>query len=92
MDILAHEDLSISNEMMAHYCGVGRPINWSEPYILMIQHPVTTSYGNGFIEVSQTLNALKKIPRRIQKVVMWPNVDAGSDDVSGGSAILGNST
>jgi UDP-N-acetylglucosamine 2-epimerase len=49
----------------------------------MIQHPVTTSYGHGFEQVSQTLQALKSIPD-IQKVVMWPNVDAGSDDVSKG--------
>ncbi|MCP9830087.1 UDP-N-acetylglucosamine 2-epimerase (hydrolyzing) [Synechococcus sp. HJ21-Hayes] len=83
MDILANEDLSISNEQMSRYLGVGRPIDWSKPYLLMIQHPVTTSYGRGFDEVSQTLQALKSIPE-LQKVVMWPNVDAGSDDVSKG--------
>ncbi len=83
MDILANEDMSISNEQMSRYLGVGRPIDWSKPYVLMIQHPVTTSYGHGFEEVSQTLQAIKSIPD-IQKVVMWPNVDAGSDDVSKG--------
>lgn len=83
MDILANEDMSISDEQMSRYLGVGRPIDWSRPYVLMIQHPVTTSYGHGFEEVSQTLQALKSIPD-IQKVVMWPNVDAGSDDVSKG--------
>ena len=83
MDILTNEDLSISNEQMSRYLGVGRPIDWSRPYVLMIQHPVTTSYGHGFDEVSQTLQAIKSIPD-IQKVVMWPNVDAGSDDVSKG--------
>lgn len=83
MDILSNEDLSISDEQMSSYLGVGRPIDWSKPYVLMIQHPVTTSYGHGFEEVSQTLQALKSIPD-IQKVVMWPNVDAGSDDVSKG--------
>lgn len=83
MDVLANEDMSISNEMMGRYLGVGRPIDWTKPYILMIQHPVTTSYGHGFEEVSRTLEALKVIPN-VQKVVMWPNVDAGSDDVSKG--------
>lgn len=83
MDILANEDMSISNERMSRYLGVGRPLDWSRPYILMIQHPVTTSYGHGFEEVSHTLQALKAIPE-VQKVVMWPNVDAGSDDVSKG--------
>ena len=83
MDVLAHEDLSISNECMGRYLGVGEPLDWSKPYILMVQHPVTTSYGHGFNEVSETLQAIKAISD-IQKVVMWPNIDAGSDDVSKG--------
>lgn len=83
MDVLANEDMSISDELMGRYLGVGRPLDWSKPYILMVQHPVTTSYGQGFEQVSQTLQALKSIPD-IQKVIMWPNVDAGSDDVSKG--------
>ena len=83
MDVLANEDMSISNEMMGRYLGVGKPIDWSRPYILMVQHPVTTSYGQGFEEVGHTLQALKSISG-VQKVVMWPNVDAGSDDVSKG--------
>ena len=83
MDVLANEDMSISTEIMGRYLGVGRPLDWSQPYVLMVQHPVTTSYGHGFEQVSQTLQALKSIPD-IQKVIMWPNVDAGSDDVSKG--------
>lgn len=83
MDVLANEDMSITDELMSRYLGVGRPLDWSKPYILMVQHPVTTSYGQGFEQVSQTLQALKSIPD-IQKVIMWPNVDAGSDDVSKG--------
>lgn len=83
MDVLVHENLSISNEAMVQYLGVGKPTDWSKPYVLMVQHPVTTSYGHGFEQVSETLHALKAIGD-IQKVVMWPNVDAGSDDVSKG--------
>ena len=62
MDVLANEDMSISNELMSRYQGVGQPINWSEPYILMVQHPVTTSYGQGLEQVRQTLDAIKSIP------------------------------
>ncbi len=83
MDILSHEEMSISADQMGAYLGVGRPLDWTKPYILMVQHPVTTSYGHGFEQVSRTLQALKSIPG-VQKVIMWPNVDAGSDDVSKG--------
>jgi UDP-hydrolysing UDP-N-acetyl-D-glucosamine 2-epimerase len=87
MDILANGDLTISNEVMKDYGGTGRDIDWSEPYILMVQHPVTTSYGEGFEQVSQTLNALKEF-RDIKRVVLWPNVDAGTDDVSKGIRVF----
>lgn len=83
MDVLANEDLSITNRRMASYHGVGREVDWEKPYILMLQHPVTTSYGHGFKQVGETLDALKKVPE-IPKIVMWPNIDAGSDHVSKG--------
>jgi UDP-N-acetylglucosamine 2-epimerase len=48
-----------------------------------VQHPVTTSYGQGLEQITKTLNAVHHF-RDIQKVVLWPNIDAGSDDVSKG--------
>jgi UDP-hydrolysing UDP-N-acetyl-D-glucosamine 2-epimerase len=87
IDILSKEDLSINNEIMAQYGGVGSPINWEKPYILMMQHPVTTSYGNGLEQITETLHSLKKV-KGIQKIVIWPNIDAGTDDVSKGIRIF----
>jgi UDP-hydrolysing UDP-N-acetyl-D-glucosamine 2-epimerase len=83
IDILANEKLTINNKDMQKELGAGVPINWNKPYILMLQHPVTTSFGDGFRQVTETLNALKGISE-IQKIIMWPNIDAGSDDVSKG--------
>ncbi|MFH1894729.1 MAG: UDP-N-acetylglucosamine 2-epimerase [Patescibacteria group bacterium] len=82
MDILFHEDLKINNDIMSQYGGTGAVIiDWTKPYILMLQHPVTTSYGQGSEQVDQTLEAIKNF-KDIQKVVLWPNIDAGTDDVS----------
>lgn len=83
MDVLHHDDMSIDNARMARYGGVGDHIDWERPYLLMVQHPVTTSFGAGRQQIEATLNALKDIPG-YQKVVLWPNPDAGSDDVSKG--------
>lgn len=83
IDVLLNVDLLISNQRMVSYLGVGGEPDWAQPYVFMLQHPVTTSYGDGFNEVSQTLHALELIPD-VQKVVMWPNSDAGSDYVSKG--------
>jgi UDP-hydrolysing UDP-N-acetyl-D-glucosamine 2-epimerase len=83
IDVLKHEDLSISNDVMARYLGVGNPIDWSKRYVLVVQHPVTTSYGRGMQQIVETLNATHEF-KDLQKVVLWPNIDAGSDDVSKG--------
>ena len=83
MDTLVSNDLGISNEIMKKYGGVGRLVDWGKPFLLMVQHPVTTSYGEGLRQVNETLNALKSISD-IQKIVLWPNVDAGTDEISKG--------
>ena len=87
MDVIANSNLNISNKIMKKYSGVGIKINWEKPYILMVQHPVTTSYGEGYFQVEQTLLALKKF-KLYQKVILWPNIDAGSDDVSKGIRVF----
>jgi len=83
IDVLRYDDLTVSNEIMNRYLGVGHPIDWSKPYILVVQHPVTTSYGKGLHQITETLYAVHQFAD-LQKVVLWPNVDAGSDDVSKG--------
>jgi UDP-hydrolysing UDP-N-acetyl-D-glucosamine 2-epimerase len=81
IDVLTNCDLSISNEIMIKYGGVGANVDWTKPYILMLQHPVTTSYGKGYEHVNETLQALLSL-KDYQKIVLWPNIDAGTDDVS----------
>ncbi|MDA7546244.1 UDP-N-acetylglucosamine 2-epimerase [Alphaproteobacteria bacterium] len=83
IDVLYYEQLLINNKIMKDELGAGIKVNWEKPYILMLQHPVTTSFGDGYGQVLETLNALKEMAE-IQKVVIWPNIDAGSDDISKG--------
>jgi UDP-hydrolysing UDP-N-acetyl-D-glucosamine 2-epimerase len=83
IDTLVNIDLANDNEVMSPYGGTGAAMDWTQPYILMAQHPVTTSYGSGLREITESLEALRRF-RTIQKVVLWPNLDAGTDDVSKG--------
>lgn len=54
-------------------------------YIIVLQHPVTTEYGSGFEQIQQTLDAVERISENGMQIVwLWPNVDAGSDDISRG--------
>ena len=54
----------------------------SRPYIFMVQHPVTTEFGSGRAQVEETLEGIAA--RAHQVLVLWPNIDSGSDDVSRG--------
>jgi UDP-hydrolysing UDP-N-acetyl-D-glucosamine 2-epimerase len=62
--------------------GVGSPLDLSRPFLLVSQHPVTTEFGNGRWQIEQTLHALERI--KMPTMLLWPNVDAGSDDISKG--------
>ncbi|MGE4505771.1 MAG: UDP-N-acetylglucosamine 2-epimerase [Desulfovibrionaceae bacterium] len=50
-----------------------------QPYILCIQHPVTTEYGDSYQQMYATLEALHRL--KTQVLLVYPNLDAGSDDM-----------
>ena len=81
MDIIADVDLSLDG-VFEKYGGVGGAINPDDPYIVVLQHPVTTEYGSGLKQINQTLEAVRRVG--LQTIWFWPNVDAGSDDISKG--------
>ncbi len=62
--------------------GVGERLDLSKPFVLVSQHPVTTEYGEGERQIAATLGAVREIG--LPAVVLWPNADAGSDDVARG--------
>ena len=80
LDLAASLDLELPDDIFARYRGVGPDLDPHTDYLLVLQHPVTTEYGEGYQQISQTLAALKSFDMQI--VWLWPNVDAGSDDVS----------
>lgn len=82
IDEIAGLDVSRDPTLFDRYGGVGSSLDASKPYIVVLQHPVTTEYGSGLKQIRQTLEAIREL--KIQTVWLWPNVDAGSDDVSKG--------
>lgn len=82
MDVIADIDLSLPPDLFERYKGVGPELDPSKPYLVVLQHPVTTEYGRGFDQINETLRAV--VASGIQAAWLWPNVDAGSDDVSKG--------
>ena len=62
--------------------GVGAALDIGKPFILVSQHPVTTEYGEGERQITETLQAVKD--SGLPAIVLWPNSDAGSEDISRG--------
>ncbi len=81
IDIIANLDLSLDG-VMSKYGGTGAQLDYSKPYLLVLQHPVTTEFGSGLKQVQETIKAIHEL--RMPTVWLWPNVDAGSDDISKG--------
>lgn len=62
--------------------GVGGCFNLNGPFLLVSEHPVTTEYGQGERQITETLMAVQSVG--LPAIMLWPNADAGSDDVARG--------
>lgn len=80
---LAHkitEEPEIRFDPLQKYGGVGKMLDLQKPYIILLQHPVTTEYTMAKEQMWSSLMAVYNTG--IQCMVFWPNVDAGSDGIS----------
>lgn len=82
IDAICSLDLSLSQRFFETYSkkGVGSAIDFTKPYLVVLQHPVTTEYGRSAAQIKETLEAIFEL--EMQTVWLWPNIDAGSDDIS----------
>jgi UDP-hydrolysing UDP-N-acetyl-D-glucosamine 2-epimerase len=83
MDLVA-EVLSANEDDLSEVFaeGVGGRFDLNEPFLIVSQHPVTTEYGSGEEQIRETLAAVQEID--LPAVVLWPNADAGAEDVARG--------
>jgi len=82
IDIVADLDLTPPDDLLLQYGGVGPHLDIHQPYLVVLQHPVTTEFGSGMAQINETLQAIKAM--HMQTLWLWPNVDAGSDEISKG--------
>jgi len=80
MDEIADLDLKIDKDFFNQAGGSGDEIDTSKQYIAVLQHPVTTEYEKNIDAIEETIEAIKKL--KMQTVWLWPNIDAGSDEIS----------
>jgi len=63
-----------------NHLGSGAEIHLNHPYALAVFHPTTTEFGSESDQMDALLNALNEV--RTQTILLWPNIDAGSDHIS----------
>lgn len=82
IDLFTELDLAVNDDLLARYKLTRKELDHTKPYVIVLQHPVTTEFGSGFAQVQETLSAVHALD--MQALWLWPNVDAGSDDISKG--------
>ncbi|MDO9373807.1 MAG: UDP-N-acetylglucosamine 2-epimerase, partial [Ferruginibacter sp.] len=83
-EILQSEKLDF--DVFKKYGGVGKDLNLSNGYIVVMQHPVTTEYDQSRAHIHHTLTAIHQL--NIPTLWFWPNVDAGADGTSKGIRVF----
>ena len=78
-DIARQLDRTLAGEIV-NARGSGPHLDVSKPYLLVVFHPTTTEYGGERIQMEAVLEALETL--RTQTLLLWPNIDAGSDHIS----------
>jgi len=78
-DIAREMDRQLTEEII-NGRGSGSVIDLARPFLLGIFHPTTTEYGGERDQMEALLAALGEVQQ--QTVMLWPNIDAGSDHVS----------
>jgi GDP/UDP-N,N'-diacetylbacillosamine 2-epimerase (hydrolysing) len=70
LDQILHEPLMNREELTQKY-----QIDFSEPVILVIQHPVTIESNKAPDQIRETIEAV--VPLHYQTIIIYPNADAG---------------
>lgn len=83
---LQNNSYQVLKDIFEIYGGVGNTLNLSQPYLLVSQHSVTTEFGDNRNQIEETLKALEDL--QMPTIMLWPNSDAGSDDISKGIRIF----
>ena len=78
VELAARVETAITSERVNSY-GVGHDINLDEPFLMVLQHPVTTERDNR-AHLETTLRAVASLD--MPAIWFWPNPDAGTAEMS----------
>ncbi|MAZ41022.1 UDP-N-acetylglucosamine 2-epimerase (hydrolyzing) [bacterium] len=85
LDFVAQNSFTVTNDYI-NKIGVGDLVDIEKPYVMVMQHPVTTEFGNNRKHIEETLHAIHELG--IPALWFWPNIDAGTDEISKGIRVF----
>jgi UDP-hydrolysing UDP-N-acetyl-D-glucosamine 2-epimerase len=78
VELAAHVTTTITNDQV-NALGVGHDVDIEQPYLMVVQHPVTTETDNrAHLETTLRVVASFELPT----IWFWPNPDAGTGEMS----------
>lgn len=81
IDTLKALDLSLDNSVYERNgMGGGERVDFTKSFLLVLHHPVTTRYDENRKDMEEIVAAIRNMP--LQRLILSPNIDAGSDGVS----------
>ena len=80
IDLINSSTTKMNKEFFNNIGSLGEKVDYKKPYILAINHPLSTDIKSNKSNTKIFLDALSK--RKEQIIYLWPNPDAGTDYVS----------
>jgi UDP-hydrolysing UDP-N-acetyl-D-glucosamine 2-epimerase len=78
VELAAHIDRAVTSEQV-NAAGVGHEIDVTQPFLMVVQHPVTTETDNRR-HLEATMRAIGALG--MQTIWFWPNPDAGTAEMA----------
>jgi len=81
-EFLNKQDLTFNQKELwnGETVGVGAKPDLSKEYLIVMQHSVTTEHKEARAQIGETIKAIHEL--NIPTIWIWPNVDAGTDELS----------
>jgi len=78
VELAAHVSTTITNEQV-NALGVGHDVDIEQPFLMVVQHPVTTEKDNR-VHLETTLKVVASF--ELPTIWFWPNPDAGTGEMA----------
>ena len=82
IDLIKSDKLKIDKGFNERNSFVGNIINFNKPYLTFLFHPVTTEFKKNKEYMSNLIKIIEHFSNKYQTVILWPNVDSGTNFIS----------